>query len=102
MRASIYYGIAVILLLATVPMYRYVYRMATAGASQLVVPAPARIVVRDMRPVPAVDQVVDNSRRRPLGANDRCIGGVVVNVQGTVYTESGLRCADGYAYSPLR
>jgi hypothetical protein len=48
----------------------------------------------------AVTQV-DRARRR-LADNQRCMGGVVVTVAGTVYTQTGEHCSGGYANVPLR
>jgi hypothetical protein len=45
--------------------------------------------------------------RRSLASNQRCVGGVVIEVRGSTYTQLGslsqpIHCVDGYADQPLR
>ena len=49
----------------------------------------------------------DGMRRRALSENQRCIGGVVVQVDGSTYTQLGtiadpVRCEGAYADRPIR
>jgi len=52
-------------------------------------------------------QKASDLRRRALLGNQRCVGGVVVVVDGAVYTQLGtvgdpVRCSDGYADRAIR
>jgi preprotein translocase subunit SecF len=45
--------------------------------------------------------------RRALASDQRCVGGVVIQVTGSTYTQLGsisspIHCSDGYADQPLR
>jgi hypothetical protein len=91
MRAGTYYTIAAALVLASLPMYRYIFAHAHDADR------PVYVVQPDSSSAPS-------SQRLPLMPGERCIGGVVVLVNGTSYTQADgpdghpVRCAEGYAY----
>lgn len=98
-----YYALAVVLLLATVPLYRYIYERST----QIDVPSePAsrvssrqQSVIAQQKNNQAVErlfQALDASQRQRLQPNQRCYGGVVIEVRGTTYTQLSARCTGDY------
>lgn len=98
MRAGTYYVIAAVLVLATVPMYRYIFRRA----HELDVPQAARIAERSLDPAVYVHQPSVDHQRVPLLPGELCEGGVVVLASGNSYTQavdvSGhpVRCVPGF------
>lgn len=100
-----YYVLAALLLLATVPMYRAMWRSAHPAAelpSQDPVRDPLKhSVQRVVVPEPVVRQVGSLSQV-PLLAGERCYGGVVVMVNGSTYTQVSdavgpMRCSGRFA-----
>ena len=99
MKAWTYYGLSVLLVLATVPMYRYIFRRSAElqQAQQTAQGMPLRVAT--LQP-PPLDPPPSHPVRLLKG--ELCAGGVVVSVQGTTYTDlltgSGrpARCAGRY------
>ena len=93
-----YYALAALLVLATVPMYRYMY---VASRPKLDLSAPAVMVRRVPVSVPV--PVVEPLRRVPLLPGERCYGGVVILVNGQTYTQVSdvagpVRCSGRVAW----
>jgi hypothetical protein len=100
MRAGGYYVVAGLLVLATVPMYRYIFQRARALDRS----PPAAVVSPPV--VRTVVARVPQYRRIPLMAGERCVGGVLLTVSGSTYTQfSGadgrpVRCDAQAAFVP--
>jgi hypothetical protein len=73
----------------------YEHRRDVAEATEVVRAfAEALPSVSPARLDPRVDaEVLVASRPRRLAANQRCVGGLVVTVLGSSYTQAGERCA---------
>lgn len=97
MRNGTYYTIAALLVLATVPMYRYIFHRARE-LDRSPVPSVLYVASSQIVPEPAT------SGRMLLMPGETCVGGVVVLVSGSTYTQTNgadgrpVRCAGGYAY----
>jgi hypothetical protein len=100
MRAGTYYAIAAVLVLATVPMYRYIFQRAR----ELDRPQASSVVqVRTVEPVHAVAPRLDARSPLALLPGELCEGGVVVIQNGNAYTLAGspghpLSCSGRFAY----
>ena len=98
MRNGTYYAIAALLVLATVPMYRYIFHRAR----ELDLPSPPSAVVYASSPPVAMSPA--SSSRMPLLPGEICVGGVVVLVSGSTYTQTNgadgrpVRCDGTYTY----
>lgn len=79
------YTIAAACLLATLPMYRYLYDRAVEPKRSVSV-----VIVQ-----PAEASPLFVPEPEPLAANERCVGGVVIGVNGNVYTQAVA--LDGHA-----
>lgn len=98
MRAGTYYAIAAVLVLATLPMYRYIFQRARE------LDRPQSSPVVQVLPVVVGTALsrVDQQTRVPLLPGELCEGGVVVLVSGNAYTQavdaSGhpVRCEPGF------
>ena len=88
MRASGYYVVAGLLVLATVPMYRYIFARARALDRQQPAAAIAsRPVVSSLPPMAYGSLEAETSARVPLLPDELCEGGVVILVTGSTYTQ---------------
>lgn len=88
MRNAFNYGLAVLLMLATIPLYRVILGARTVAPSAE--PAPAVILPASLPPQPSPAFLL---------AGEQCIGGTVVYVVGRAYTQAlapngqPVRCA---------
>jgi hypothetical protein len=101
MRAGSYYALAAVLVLATVPMYRYIFQRAR----ELDRPQETRVVYAVSAPVSYVPPPPRPEARTPLALlpGELCEGGVVVIQNGNAYTQAGspghpLACSGRFAY----
>lgn len=97
MRSGMYYVLGLLLLLATVPMYRYILHRANRPD----VPAQPRFTYLTSPPPPVRPPLQPPSQ--PLSRDELCEGGVVVRVRGNVYTQEltlsgSVRCAAGLKF----
>lgn len=93
MRSAIYYVVAVLLVLATVPMYRYIIVHARAGAADR--------PVSSVTVVPVTSPRVERLGVQPLAHGQQCHGGYVFWVSADTYVQAmdargvALRCENG-------
>ncbi|GGY20912.1 hypothetical protein GCM10008098_11980 [Rhodanobacter panaciterrae] len=98
MRAGSYYALAAVLVLATVPMYRYIFQRSR----ELERPLPRAVQVSDVSPLRDLPARIVEPSRMPLLPGESCMGGVVVLVSGTTYTNAvdgsghAVRCEAGF------
>jgi hypothetical protein len=100
MKAGTYYAIAAVLVLATLPMYRYIFaraREVDQSRVQLVEQASVRYVLREAQPGASYPS------RVALLPGELCEAGVVVLASGNSYTQAvdssghAVRCEQGFA-----
>ncbi|MGC1548995.1 MAG: hypothetical protein WA777_10740 [Rhodanobacter sp.] len=111
MRAKDVFGLAIaaVLLLLTVPLYRHILAFDRAAAD----PAPSSMVAAIEAPVSGSVVIADRGaydayhEREMLAPNQRCVGGSVIQVDGSSYTQLGsidypIHCVGRVADRPLR
>lgn len=109
----VYYAFAVLVTLLTIPMYRYLFAHANDVRPVVVYQSGVQQVKSQTSEQEQLRWVKQErlreyeQSRRSLAPNQRCIGGVVIEVEGSTYTQLGsfsrpIHCADGYADQPLR
>jgi hypothetical protein len=111
MRPWAYYALSGVLLLVTVPMYRYIFvqaagvpvpRAAPDGPSPFSSASVTQARVLEVSRIRAADAYA-----RRLSPDMRCVGGVVIKVEGSTYSQVGtraypVRCSGRWADRPIR
>lgn len=99
MRAGTYYFLAGVLVLATLPMYRYIFKRAR----QLDHQSPVHVAQQPRVLYSYVpSKRVSAPTRTPLLPGELCEGGVVILVSGNTYTQAldvsgnAVRCSAGF------
>lgn len=101
MRAGFYYVISAVLVLATVPMYRYIIERARAVDAH-----PQPLTVQPVRVVPPVS--ADTAGLVPLMRGEECHGGYVFVVSSNTYVQAvdangvAARCSGRFLARPQR